>query len=79
MKQTFYSFHKQNIARDWQQENTFVQAFCSVPSCQTCMCKLGHYFVSNKLHWSKCYLYQRFTSAYVIYASGSPQPIAGSL
>jgi len=30
----FYTLHKQNIARAWQQENTFLQAFFSVPSGQ---------------------------------------------
>jgi len=41
MKQAFYPFHKQNIASVWQQENTFLQAFRSVPGCQSCMCKRG--------------------------------------
>jgi len=41
MKQAFYLLHKQNIARAWQQESTFFQAFLSVPGCQTCMCKRG--------------------------------------
>jgi len=36
-----YSLHKQNVARAWQQENTFLQAFRSVPGCQICMCKRG--------------------------------------
>jgi len=37
MKQTFYLLHKQNIARARQQESTFLEAFLSVPGCQTCM------------------------------------------
>jgi len=41
MKQAFYLLHKLNIARACQQENTFMQAFCTVPSGQTCMCKRG--------------------------------------
>jgi len=41
MKQAFYVLHKQNIVRAWQQESTFLQAFHSVPGCQTCMCKRG--------------------------------------
>jgi len=41
MKQAFYLLRKLTIARDWQQENTFLQAFHSVPGCQTCMCKRG--------------------------------------
>jgi len=41
MKQVFYPHHKQNIARAWQQENTFLQAFRSVPVCQTCKYKRG--------------------------------------
>jgi len=44
MKQAFYSSHKQNIARAWQHENTFIQVFRSVPGCQTCMCKRGNRF-----------------------------------
>jgi len=39
MTQAFNSLHKQNITRAWQQESTFLQAFYSVPGCQTCMCK----------------------------------------
>jgi len=35
----FYFLHKQHIARAWQQENTFIQAFRSVPGCQTSMCE----------------------------------------
>jgi len=31
MKQAFYPLHKQNIARAWQQESTFLEAFLSVP------------------------------------------------
>jgi len=41
MKQAFYPLHKQNIARAWQQGNTILQAFRSVPGSQTCMCKRG--------------------------------------
>jgi len=41
MKQAFYPLHKQNIVRAWQQENTSLQTFRSVPDCQTCMCKRG--------------------------------------
>jgi len=41
MKQAFYQLHKQNIARTWQLESTLLQAFGSVPGCQTCMCKRG--------------------------------------
>jgi len=41
MKQAFYPLQKQNIARAWQQEITFIQTFRSVPVCQTCMCKRG--------------------------------------
>jgi len=41
MKQAFYRFHKENIARAWQQQYTFLQAFLSVSGCQTCMCKRG--------------------------------------
>jgi len=32
----------------WQHENAFIQAFSSVPCCQTCMCKRGisdYYFI----------------------------------
>jgi len=39
MKQAFYLLHKQNFARDWQQESTFLQTFHSVSGCQTCMYK----------------------------------------
>jgi len=39
MKQAFYLLHKQNFARVWQQESTFLQTFHSVPGCQTCMYK----------------------------------------
>jgi len=41
MKQAFYPLHKQNLERAWQQENTFTEAFLSVPGCQICMCKRG--------------------------------------
>jgi len=41
MKQAFYPLHKQNVVRVWQQENTFLQAFRSVPGYQPCMCKRG--------------------------------------
>jgi len=41
MKQAFYLLHNQKIARAYQQENTFKQAFRSVSGCQTCMCKRG--------------------------------------
>jgi len=41
MKQAFIPLQKQNIARAWQQESTFLKAFRSVPGCQTCMCKRG--------------------------------------
>jgi len=41
MKQAYYPLYKQNIARALQQESTFLQAFRSVPGCQTCMCKRG--------------------------------------
>jgi len=41
MQQAFYPFYKQNIALAWRQENTFIQAFCSVTGCQTCMYKRG--------------------------------------
>jgi len=41
MKQAFYQLHNQNIARDWQQESNFLEAFLSVPGCQTCMYKRG--------------------------------------
>jgi len=40
-KQAFYPTHKLYIAWPWQHENIFVQAFLSVPGCQTCMCKRG--------------------------------------
>jgi len=40
-KQDFYPLHNLNIARSWQQENSFIQAFLSVPGCQTCMWKSG--------------------------------------
>jgi len=36
-----FPHHKQKIARAWQQESTFLQAFCLVSGCQTCMCKRG--------------------------------------
>jgi len=39
MKQAFSPLHKQNNARAWQQENTFIHVFLSVTGCQTCMCK----------------------------------------
>jgi len=39
MKQALYPLQKLNIARACQHENTFIQVFCSVPGCQTCMCK----------------------------------------
>jgi len=39
MKQAYYPRHKRNIARALRQEGTFLQAFRSVPGCQTCMCK----------------------------------------
>jgi len=42
IEQAFYPLHKQNIARDWLQDSTFLQAFRSVPGCQTCMCKRGN-------------------------------------
>jgi len=35
MKQAFHPLHKHNIAQAWQEENTFFQAFSSVPGCQT--------------------------------------------
>jgi len=41
MKQAFYPFYKQNIARALKQESTFVEAFLPVPGCQTCMYKRG--------------------------------------
>jgi len=40
-KQAFYSLCKLCVAWLWQHKNTFVQAFHSVPGCQTCMCKRG--------------------------------------
>jgi len=40
-KQVFYLLHKLYIAWPWQHKNTFIQAFCSVPGCQTCVCKRG--------------------------------------
>jgi len=39
MKQAFYPLYKQNIALAWQQESIFLDAFCLVPGCQTCVCK----------------------------------------
>jgi len=39
-KQTFYLLHK-HIVRAWQQESIFLEAFLSVPGCQTCMYKRG--------------------------------------
>jgi len=36
-----YAALKQNIARAWPLESTFLQAFRSVPGCQTRMCKRG--------------------------------------
>jgi len=44
-KWDFFPLHKLNIARAWQRKNTFLQAFRSVPGCQTCMCKRGIKFV----------------------------------
>jgi len=41
MKQAFYPLYKQNIARALKQESTFLEAFLSVPGCQTCMYKRG--------------------------------------
>jgi len=41
MKQAFYPLYKQNIAWAIQQESTFLEAFLSVPGCQTCMYKRG--------------------------------------
>jgi len=41
MKQTFYLLHKQSIARAWQNESTFLEAFLSVPGSQTFMYKCG--------------------------------------
>jgi len=41
MKQAFYPLYKQNIARAWPQQRTFLEAFLSVPSYQTCMYKRG--------------------------------------
>jgi len=41
MKQAFYPLRKQYIELAWQQENTFIQAFISVPGCQNCMYKRG--------------------------------------
>jgi len=43
-----YPLHKPYIAWPWQHENTFIQAFRSVPGCQTCTCKRGINFVFNK-------------------------------
>jgi len=40
-KEAFYPLHKLDIAWPWQRKNTFIQAFCSVPGCQVCMCKRG--------------------------------------
>jgi len=41
MKQAFHFLYKQNFARAWQQENTLLEAFLSVPGCQTYMYKRG--------------------------------------
>jgi len=55
MEQAFHPIHKQNIARAWQQESTFLQAFRSVPGFQTCMCKRGITFLyTNKQHSQLC-------------------------
>jgi len=37
--------YKPDIARPWQQENLFIQAFRPVPGCHICMCKRGLNFV----------------------------------
>jgi len=57
MKQTFYPLYKQNIEQAWQQENTFLQAFLSVPGCQTCMCKRA---IKVLLFWAVLNLWQKF-------------------
>jgi len=52
-KQAFYPLHKLHIAWLWQHKNTFIQAFYSVPGCQTCMCKQRHY---ARVKWLKFFL-----------------------
>jgi len=47
-KQAFYPLRKL-LPWLWQHKNTFVQAFRSVPGCQTCLCKRGINFVWNNL------------------------------
>jgi len=61
MKQDFYQLHKQNIARAWQHESTFLEAFLSVPDCQTCMYKRGirNYSESQKWATAQGFLHQR--------------------
>jgi len=41
MKQAFYPFYKQNIARALATSKTFLQALRLVRCCQKCMCKRG--------------------------------------
>jgi len=51
-KQAFYPVYKLYIAWPLQHKNTFIQAsFCSVPCCQTCMCKRG---ISSRLFVDNC-------------------------
>jgi len=40
-KWAFYSLHKLYTACPWLHKITFIQAFLSVPGCQTYMCKRG--------------------------------------
>jgi len=61
MKQAFSPLHKRNIARAWQQENTFIQAFRSVTGCQTGMCNRG---IRQKGTWFKIRFFKRNTYIY---------------
>jgi len=59
------TWHKQNIAQAWQQENTFLQAFRSVSGCQTWMCKRG---IRSGLI---CPIYRKSQLAHLLYNTAS--------
>jgi len=55
-KQAFYALYKLFIAWPWQHKNTFIQAFCSLPGCQTCMCKRSIRIKILQMYFKCCYL-----------------------